>query len=332
METRPLSVYALRSEGSYKATRIMAKIPKVIVTTGSLIYKLHERDAAESGKGPRTYMGCSMVGHKCDRKVWLQFRWAIFKPFPGRILRLFDTGHREEARVLDELRRIPGITVVDRDPNDPTQQIAVDLGCHLKGHLDAEVTGLPEAPKTTHVFDVKTIKASKFAELLKAGIKKMFPEYYTQGMLYMHARGRSRAGFLFINKDTEETNLQRFDYNMAEAKQMKARSDRIALSRRMPEPIMGAGADWYECKFCDFTDVCWNRASIEIERNCRTCEHIRPNEDGAWTCTLHEVDDVDEEYMRIGCDDHELNKDLREEPRKKSFKRAGKNPRRPWKR
>lgn len=306
----------------------MAKIPKVLPSTPALIYQVHERDNANrEGRG---YLGCSMVGNPCDRYVWLSFRWAVIKKFSGRILRLFDTGHREEARVLAELKRVPGLTVVDRDPNDPDEQISVDLGCHMAGHLDAEVLGLPEAPKTWHVFDVKTIKDSKFKELVKVGFKKLFPEYYTQGMLYMHARGRSRAAFLFVNKDTDEMRLERFEYNKTEAEYMIKRGRRIALSTRLVEPIMGAGPDWYTCKMCDFKDVCHDPEHRVVEQNCRTCEFVVPLEDGTWSCRKHAVNDLPQDYQRVGCDQYEVNKDLA--PQQRDRRRAGTDPRRPWKR
>lgn len=306
----------------------MAMIPEAKVTTAKLIYELHERnDAAEESRG---YLGCSSVGDPCDRKVWLNFRWVMRKAFGGRMLRLFDTGHREEARVLEELRQIPGITVVDRDERNPEKQIEVDLGCHLAGHLDAEVTGLPEAPKTAHVFDVKTIKSSKYAELIKGVFQKLFPTYWTQGMLYMHARARTRAMFLFVNKDTDELHPVRFDYDKQEALKIIARARRIALSTRLPEPIMGGGADWYACKMCDFNSFCWDQESRKVQQNCRTCEHVIPEENGSWTCGMYGVNDIPVDYQRVGCDHYEINKDLAAQAR--IPKRAGRDPRRPWKR
>lgn len=313
----------------------MGKIPENKLTTSTAIYELHERKkiADQAARVSRGRLGCGKVGESCDRKVWLDFRWIMKKVFGGRMLRLFDTGHREEARVLAELKQIPGIQVWDRDPKDPEKQIDVELGCHLSGFLDAEVLGLPEAPKTVHVFDVKTIKSTKYAELIKGGLtffKKTFVAYFVQGMLYMHARKRERAGFLFVNKDTDETHLIRFEYSKKEAVKMLERARRIALSTRLPEPIMGGGADWYECKMCDFKEFCWEPQTREVQQNCRTCEHVRPLEDGTWACAFHEATDLEVEYQRIGCDDYEMNKDLvagKPEP-----KRAGKDPRRPWKR
>ena len=70
--------------------------------------------------------------------------------------------------------RAVGIKVWDRD--EAGKQWAVEaLGGHLRGHLDAVVQGLLEAPKTPHVWDCKTSKAEKFRAVVKHGIRKTFP-------------------------------------------------------------------------------------------------------------------------------------------------------------
>ena len=43
----------------------------------------------------------------CDRAIWYAFRWAHPPTaYDGRMLRLFRTGDREEARLIEELRAI----------------------------------------------------------------------------------------------------------------------------------------------------------------------------------------------------------------------------------
>ena len=60
------------------------KIPEPNHSIQALIDKHHESLA----EPPRPHMGCSQLGHPCDRWLWLSFRWAIQPQFPGRILRL----------------------------------------------------------------------------------------------------------------------------------------------------------------------------------------------------------------------------------------------------
>jgi hypothetical protein len=37
----------------------------------------------------RPHLGCSTLGHPCDRWLWLSFRFAVKPTFPGRVLRMF---------------------------------------------------------------------------------------------------------------------------------------------------------------------------------------------------------------------------------------------------
>jgi hypothetical protein len=104
--------------------------------------------------------------------------------FDGTIARLFDSGHREEARILQDLKDI-GCQVWDKDPATDRQFAIESHNGHVKGHLDAVVLGLPEAPKTWHVFDAKTVKRKKLDELKKNGFRQTFPRYYAQAQGYM---------------------------------------------------------------------------------------------------------------------------------------------------
>ena len=64
------------------------KIPDSEHSIQAKIDKHHESLA----EPPRPHMGCSQLGHPCDRWLWLSFRWAVQSQFPGRILRLFRGG------------------------------------------------------------------------------------------------------------------------------------------------------------------------------------------------------------------------------------------------
>lgn len=53
--------------------------------------------------GHRNHLGASLIGDDCKRKLWYGFRWAFKKKFEGRLLRLFNRGHREEDRFIEWL-------------------------------------------------------------------------------------------------------------------------------------------------------------------------------------------------------------------------------------
>jgi len=274
----------------------MAALPDPQHSFAQAIYSLHERDQADEQDRP--YLGASELGESCARRLWYRFRWAARERFDGRLLRLFDTGHREEARLLDEMRRA-GLEVWDRD--EIGEQFAVRAhGGHFRGHLDAVVRGLPEAPKSPHVFDVKTIKAKKFAELVKHGIQKTFPKYVVQGTVYCGLMEIEKAAFAFVVKDDETIYLERFDFDQAAFDEAMARAGRIIFSAE-PPPGISADPDFWACKLCPFHALCFGAAAPAV--SCRTCVHVTPVADGTWRCELHDKTlSVDEQ--RAGCTDH----------------------------
>lgn len=56
--------------------------------------------------GHRTHLGASLIGHACSRYLWGIFRWLKHEETTGRKQRLFNRGHREEARFVEWLEGI----------------------------------------------------------------------------------------------------------------------------------------------------------------------------------------------------------------------------------
>lgn len=259
----------------------MTALPQPQNTTARAIYTLHEQRVA--AEPPRCYLGWSELGEPCERRLWYGFRHAGRDAIGGQLARLFDTGHREEARLLDELRAL-GCEVFDRDPATGEQFAMSSHGGHLSGHLDAVVRGLPEAPKTWHLVDVKTIKAKKFDELLKKGLRAMYPKYHAQGQGYMGHQGLERAAFVFVCKDDDRIHVERFEFDATEFKKLEQKALRVISASEPPQRLSNDPA-WFECKFCPFHDLCHGQALPEV--NCRTCAHATPRTDldgAVWAC------------------------------------------------
>lgn len=280
------------------------KIPEPLNTTSAAIYSLHERNNNEK---PRPYLGMSQIGEPCERKLWLDFRWAVREKFDGRMLRLFETGHREEARVIEELRAI-GCKVRSIDP-DTRRQIGVSShGGHFRGHVDCIVKGLPESPRTETLVDVKTTNSKKFAELKKHGMEKLYPKYWAQAHAYMGKLELSRAMYIFVCKDTDEIYPVRFEFDKSVFEHNEAKAERVIFSDRMPEPI-SADSTWHQCRYCAAHDIC-HGSRLTRQVSCRTCAHSTAERDGRWTCAHWECDIPDVEAQRTGCDAHVIHPDL----------------------
>lgn len=271
----------------------MAEIPQPRHTVAAMVYELHERRRAS--EQDRAYLGGSQIGHHCERYLWLAFRWCLRERFDGRMLRLFDTGHREEARLLEELREA-GVRIEG-------EQFGVEaLGGHFRGHLDAVALGLPEAPRTWHLVDCKTISAKKLKELTKKGLREFEPRYHAQAQVYMGLANLTRAIYLFVSKDDDTVHEERIEFDRAEFDRLMERARRIVFSPEPPARI-SEDAEFFRCRMCAMHGLC--HEDTAPRSNCRTCAHSTPLEDGSWTCE-HHGRAIDLEAQRAGCADHRV--------------------------
>jgi len=277
----------------------MAKVPEPIHTTVGLIYQAYENDA---DSGNRPHLGASLIGHACERFLWMTFRWVDSKKFDGRMLRLFETGQREEARLVSNLRRI-GVQVHDTSP-DGSQWRVSDLGGHFGGSMDGAAFGLPEAPKSWHVLEFKTHNDKSFKELASKGVRMAKPQHWAQMQTYMGMTGMSRAMYMAVNKNTDDVYSERIEFDLVEFAEIKARAERVI---RAAEPPLRISEDpsWYVCKMCDFHSHCHGEEAPQV--NCRTCAHSTPElgGDALWSCgaALPEAE-ISLDVQRKGCERH----------------------------
>jgi Uncharacterised protein family UPF0547 len=158
----------------------MAILPPPPTPTRSAIYAAYE---ANRDDGFRDHLGASLIGKHCERALWFDFRWVTPVQFSGRILRLFESGQLEEARLVRNLRAT-GATVLDRDPETGRQWRVEAHGGHFGGSLDAVAIGLKEAPKTWHVVEFKTHSTKSFFDLTTKGVAQSKPQHWAQMQIY----------------------------------------------------------------------------------------------------------------------------------------------------
>lgn len=273
------------------------KLPEPINTITNLIDNYHK---AQSER-PRPHMGCSALGHPCDRWLWLNFRWAVVEEFEGRILRLFRRGQNEEAIIVRDLRNV-GIDI-------RSSQARVNFGSHVSGSLDGIVeSGIPEAPAKRHVAEFKTHSKKSFDDMVKHGVEKSKPMHFIQMQVYMHGTSIDRALYVAVCKDDDRLHVERVRYNPDVATRAVARGQHIALADRMPEPL-SADPSWYQCRFCAAHSLC-HKAAPTKQSNCRTCAHSTALADSTWRCERHNADNIPVDFQHTGCDDHIIHPDL----------------------
>jgi hypothetical protein len=323
----------------------MAPIPLAPSSADALLaaYERRAADAAPGSDGDwrRDHLGASLLGHDCDRYLWLTFRWAHDPQHSGRMLRLFDRGNREEAWIIDDLRAA-GFQVLDREhkpecalrkwvdllgqsEQDPPvcdcsddfrgHQLRVAFGGgHVGGGLDGIVTGLLEAPAKPHVLEVKTHNKKQFEKLLADGCKRTKPMHWAQAQVYMRGRNLDRCYYIAVCKDDDRIYTERIHLDRQAADDLIAHGQLIV---GMPRPPMRMDPSYPPCRYttaegatfdCDFHALCHGAAVPE--RNCRTCIESRPephdkdeefDADSAWHCALHDAP-ITRLGQRAGCD------------------------------
>src|SRR5579871_4143168 len=149
----------------------MAEMPEV----KSPIVTAIEAAWAARNDEQREYLGASVLGRECERRLWYDFRWAHeAERFEGRMLRLFATGDIEERRVIEDLREI-GVLVSEIDPATGEQWAIRFADGHGGGHTDGRLAGVPGAEKTEHLLEVKSHNDKSFKALKKDGVQKAKP-------------------------------------------------------------------------------------------------------------------------------------------------------------
>jgi len=263
----------------------------------SLIDKYHE----ESNTNPfRPHMGVSLIGNECERYLFLVFRWAVAPNFPGRILRLFRRGQLEENQIVLDLKNI-GIYVHD-------QQKRVNFNYHVSGSIDGIIKGgIPEAPKSEHLLEMKSYNDSRFKKLKKEGVEKSDSVYFVQCNVYMDGLGIDRALFYAVNKNTDEIYTERLRLDKKVSKKYIERAQKITMSDRLPYPL-STDRTFFKCKMCNMHEFC-HKTNLTKEVNCRTCAHSTAEPDNTFPCDLHKGE-IPVEYQYQGCRSHVLHPDL----------------------
>ena len=258
------------------------------------IYAAYERKAKAAPRRP--HLGASLIGDPCERKLWLTFRWAAHEQHTGRLLRLFDTGAREESRIEEELKAI-GCEVYMVDPSTGRQFHYSDHGGHFAGSQDGAVLGVPKAEKTWHVLECKTHNAKSFAELKKQGVQSAKPQHYAQMVVYMGWAVLTRALYFAVNKDADEVYTERVPENPGLFRELRSKALRVITADTPP-----AATESY-CAFCGCREVC-NGALPLV--HCRTCLHAVPITEGTgarWQCRK-KGQEVPTLLQERGCEHH----------------------------
>ena len=255
--------------------------------------------------GHRSHLGASLIGRECKRYLWYVFRWCLHEKTTGRQQRLFNRGHREEARFIEWLEGI-GFKVWfenrDEGPNEKGefQQYRIsDVMGHFGGSLDG-IAILPEryGIEEPVLLEFKTNgTGAGFNKLADDGMPIAKPEHFAQTSTYGKKYNFRYCVYLNINKNDDSLHIEVVKLNHNLGEQMIMKAEQIIMSQTAPARLSD-NPTFHKCGYCHMKEVCHKGAVVEV--NCRSCAFARPVENAEWFCEVHNGN-IPKDFISKAC-------------------------------
>jgi hypothetical protein len=198
----------------------------------------------------RGYLGCSTIGHACDRYIWLNKYGEMEITIPFRKQRIFERGSLEESRILSLLGKVENWTI-------ESIQHPLQKGI-LSGNVDAVIK---DPDGTRYILEIKTMNDKAFKELKKHGVKKVQFGYWVQCQTYLYlSEGINAALFLVVNKNDESMYEEVIYLDPSVGETFLAKAIRIDEQKEMPLGLMAFEKKPLPCFGCSFERFCYGSA------------------------------------------------------------------------
>ena len=250
--------------------------------------------------GHRKHLGASLVGHECERYLYNVFRWLKHEKFSGRMLRLFNRGHREEARFLEWLRGV-GFTVWDIDGEGNQFRVKA-----CQGHFGGSLDGVNQPPARYCMTDPMLCEfktsgtGAGFNKLKEKGVAVAKPQHFAQMSTYGKFYGFRYALYMCINKNDDDIYIEIVELNYELGEHLVSRAEAVITARTAP-PKLAENEAFMTCKYCVFVGICHRGEAPEV--NCRSCQNAEPIADGNWYCHLN-GGVIPSDFIPQGCSAH----------------------------
>jgi hypothetical protein len=130
------------------------------------------------------------------------------------------------------------------------------------------------------------------------GLISAKPEHYVQMQVYMDRLGLNWGLYCAVCKNTDDLYYELVYRKPELGAAYFDRAAKVIAARHPPERITSNPA-WFECKFCDFREICHH--GTPKAKNCRTCIYAKAEETGGWTCERYHQP-LPSGFMPKGCD------------------------------
>lgn len=255
------------------------------------------------GSEHRDHLGASIMGKPCSRDLWYGFRWVKKEKFSGRVLRLFDVGHRAEPRFIEYLRGI-GFEVKEFDPENEKQFRISGVDGHYGGSLD----GMCKAPERYNIRE-QLIFLNEFktngtgSGFVNVGIQDLIkakPTHYDQMCQYGAFYKLKYGVYLIENKNDSDliVKIVALDWNRGAELHKKAED---IIRAKIPPNKIALNSSYFDCKYCNHNAICHFDEPVEI--NCRSCKYAEPVANAEWQCNYWKQI-IPSDYIKAGCPLH----------------------------
>jgi hypothetical protein len=208
----------------------------------------------------RDYLGASRIGEPCARRLCYELMQVPVDDgaeFSGRMLRIFEAGHRFEEMTVRWLR-LAGFNL--RTHKRDGEQFGFSVaGGRFRGHIDGVIVGGPDIGIEYPVlFEHKALKSSSWHELVKQGVKGSKPIYWAQVQIYMAYLAIEHTLFVTLDKDTQALRYELVPFDPAAAQVLSDKAVAVirAVEARELLPRIADKPDFFICKFCPYRIRC----------------------------------------------------------------------------
>ena len=203
----------------------------------------------------RQYLGASMIGSECMRKI--QYDWLCDPVHPLRLRNIFARGHFFEELSREQLKRAGFVFA-------PAEQLEFKaLGGFFRSHADGILVSGPALPGVGYrcLWEHKCLNAKNWRAVDRDGLDKAFPQYAAQVAIYQSYLGVTENPALFpaLNANTCERIHFLVPFNAERAQYWKDRAVTIIEATRAGEllPRFTEDSEDWRCKMCGHRERCW---------------------------------------------------------------------------
>lgn len=290
--------------------------------------------------GHRNHLGASLIGHDCEKYLWGIFRWLKKEKFDGRMQRLFNRGHKEEARFVEWLRGV-GFDVWDVQtevlhyhPESNSYFLAPSF--NPGDGLVMDVTGVPEHEAIAKVRGIERsqmrVKACRghFGGSLDGVNRPPIKYRINEPLLCEFKTQGTGSGFVNLCKNGVAIEKPKHyrqmciygkNYGFRNALYMCINKNDDSLHIEIVKLDWALG-DSLEAKadsvirsqyapamvsqseaYVDCKRCVFNGICFKNEmpeKNCRSCEKAIPADDGKWYCETYN-NLIPQDFIKVGC-------------------------------